>query len=121
MTLQFLDFDTSEDAHGVICWDALASPRPIHNPGLLAEVAHLLSRLSELHGSPGPLDDGHLWDCDLQAHDIKHQSLPWHWHGHQLQWQLSTQEALSNSITLSLTLTGSTEMAHTLALEFGNE
>ena len=72
MNLQFLDFDCSEDAEGVVSWDALAQPSPRHNEALLHEVAQVLvwahdwTQASVAHG-PGPLDDGADWDYDLQA------------------------------------------------------
>ena len=49
MGLQLLDFDRSEDAEGVVCWDALAQPAPAHTHG------------------PGPLEHGANWDFDLQV------------------------------------------------------
>lgn len=68
MDLQLLDFDCSEDAEGVVCWDALAQPLPRHNRALLLEVAQVLAWA---HGfdaqGPGPLEEGASWDFDLQA------------------------------------------------------
>ncbi len=68
MDLLMLDFDCSEDAEGVVCWDALAQPQPHHNNALLHEVSQVLAWA---HGfdaqGPGPLEDGASWDFDLQA------------------------------------------------------
>ena len=47
MNLQLLDFDCSDDADGVVCWDALAQPDPAFNPALLQEVG-LAARADEL-------------------------------------------------------------------------
>ena len=68
MNLQLLDFDCSEDAEGVVCWDALAQPAPVHNPALLAEVAQVLAWCHRFDAQgPGPLEDGASWDFDLQV------------------------------------------------------
>ena len=68
MDLQFLEFDCSEDAEGVVCWDALAQPLPRYRQALLNEVA---SVLAWAHGwspqGPGALEDGADFDFDLQA------------------------------------------------------
>lgn len=67
MNLQLLDFDRSEDAEGVVCWDALAQPARVHNTALLDEVTEVLRWCHhfDAHG-PGPLEDGANWDFDLQ-------------------------------------------------------
>ena len=68
MTLRLLDFDGSEDADGVVCWDALAQPQPQHNSALLQEVAQVLAWAFGFDAQgPGPLEDGAYWDYDLQA------------------------------------------------------
>lgn len=68
MTLRLLDFDGSEDADGVVCWDALAQPQPQHNSALLQEVAQVLAWAFGFDAQgPGPLEDGANWDYDLQA------------------------------------------------------
>ena len=67
MNLQLLDFDCSEDAEGVVCWDALAQPAPQHNTALLQEVAQVLRWAHSFdHEGPGPLENGANWDFDLQ-------------------------------------------------------
>ena len=68
MDLQLLDFDCSEDAEGVVCWDALAQPDPVHNRALLSEVAQVLAWCHDLAPQgPGPLEDGAIWDFDLHV------------------------------------------------------
>ena len=68
MNLQLLDFDCSEDAEGVVCWDALAQPAPQHNSALLQEVAQVLRWAHGFdHEGPGPLENGANWDFDLQV------------------------------------------------------
>jgi hypothetical protein len=67
MNLQFLEFDRSEDAEGVVCWDALAQPAAEFTQALLEEVAQVLvwAHQFDTHG-PGPLENGANWDFDLQ-------------------------------------------------------
>lgn len=68
MNLHLLDFDCSEDAEGVVCWDALAQPAPRYNSALLAEVALLLAWSHRFAAQgPGALEDGADWDVDLQV------------------------------------------------------
>ena len=68
MNLQLLDFDCSDDADGVVCWDALAQPDPAFNPALLQEVVRVLvwAHAFDTQG-PGPLENGANWDFDLQV------------------------------------------------------
>lgn len=68
MNLQLLDFDCSDDADGVVCWDALAQPDPAFNPALLQEVVQVLvwAHAFDTQG-PGPLENGANWDFDLQV------------------------------------------------------
>ena len=68
MDLQLLDFECSEDAEGVVCWDALAQPHANHNAALLQEVSAVLAWAYRFDAQgPGPLEDGAHWDYDLQA------------------------------------------------------
>jgi hypothetical protein len=69
MPLQFLDFELSEDSHGLLSWDALASPQPRHTQAMLQEVRTLLVLLHQALGPCGPVDEGHRWDMDLQIHN----------------------------------------------------
>jgi len=53
----------------------------------------LLSRLEARLGPPGPLDDGHLWDMELQIHDGKGVAVP-----------LDAQPLAAARVNLALTL-----------------
>jgi hypothetical protein len=68
MSLQFLDFDPSEDADGLRSWSALAAPAAVHGPALLSEVHELLDDLTHHLGAAGPVDEGHAWDMALDTH-----------------------------------------------------
>ena len=68
MTLNYLDFDYSEDADGTGTFDAMASVAPAQAPALQAEI---IAVLAWAHGhwpnSCGPLDEGGAWHYDLQG------------------------------------------------------
>ncbi len=68
MNLQLLDFDCSDDADGVVCWDALAQPDPAFNPALLQEVVQVLvwAHAFDSQG-PGPLENGANWDLTCRS------------------------------------------------------
>jgi len=85
----YLVFDRSETEDGICSWDALASPNASHSLRLLDQTAALLQHLQQQLGPPGPLEEGHDWDLDLQVHDARQQTWPWDWsawtpqaHGH---------------------------------------
>lgn len=118
MALQFLEFDPSEDALGTMGWDALASPAPTHNAAMLSEVQRLFDLLHTAHGQPGPLDDGHGWDCDLQVQQEDGSLLHWDWHAQRLQW--SWTHLPHQRLTLSLCLSGGPAFAHTLEQAIGH-
>lgn len=103
MSLQFLEFDTCEDADGLLSWDAVASPSPRHNLAMLSEVRGVLARLQQALGPAGPLDEGHVWDVDLQIHDDDLQSVA-----------LEAAEPPAQRITLALSLSGGDALADAL-------
>lgn len=68
MTLDYLDFDYSEDADGTGTFDAMASVQPAQLVHLHAEVARVLAWAHA--GFPGecrPLEDGGTWQYDLRG------------------------------------------------------
>jgi hypothetical protein len=68
MQLQFLIFDTSDDAEGTGTWEAMASVREADLQALLDEVQWVLARAHASQPGPqGPLDDGGAWDADEQV------------------------------------------------------
>lgn len=124
MNLQFLEFDRTEDAEGVVCWDALAQPAPAFTQALLQEVVQVLVWAHQFddHG-PGPLENGANWDFDLQ--------ITWLEEGRAPQvaqprfvpstGQLSLQpEPQTNQCTaLSLSLSGTPGFVHAFSEHFG--
>lgn len=68
MTLDYLDFDYSEDADGTGTFDAMASAQPAQLERLQAEVVRVLA-WAHLHfgGACGPLEEGGTWQYDVRA------------------------------------------------------
>lgn len=67
MTLDWLDFDCSEDTDEVATFDAMATVWPEQQPLVLAEVAAILNWARQHFGPERPMDEGGEWDVDLQA------------------------------------------------------
>ena len=105
MELQFLDFDESEDGDGGFSASALASPAPTHTPALIAEVRSVLNALHRALGEPGPLDEGHTWDLQLQIETSTGQTL---W------WQELPHPMPIDRLTLSLHLAGGGDLRQLL-------
>jgi hypothetical protein len=78
MSLQFLEFDYSEDPDGGGSFDAMASVRPAQLAALRAEITEVLSWAeAAFAGQRAPLDEGGEWDLDLQER-VDETSPPWH-------------------------------------------
>ena len=68
MTLNYLDFDYSEDADGTGTFDAMASVSLAQIPALHAEIAQLLGWAhAQFPDGCGPQEDGGQWQYDLQG------------------------------------------------------
>jgi hypothetical protein len=78
MSLQFLDFDYSEDGQGCGTFEAMASVRPAQVAAVRAEIAGVLDWAeTTFPGQRAALDEGGEWDVDLQEHNDG-ASPPWH-------------------------------------------
>ncbi|GAB3476453.1 hypothetical protein [Polaromonas eurypsychrophila] len=78
MSLQFLNFDFSEDPEGGGTFDAMASVRSAQLAAARAEIAEVLDWAeTAFAGQRAPLDEGGEWDVDLQEH-ADAASPPWH-------------------------------------------
>ncbi|MDM0003413.1 hypothetical protein QTI51_06500 [Variovorax sp. J22G73] len=65
--LRYLDFDYSEDTEGHGTFDAMASTPPEKSPEVQAEIARVLAWAeAAFPGARGALDEGAVWDFDLQ-------------------------------------------------------
>lgn len=122
MTLDYLDFDYSEDEDGNGTWDAMASVAQDRWGALLAEVRHVLQWASQdFAGHRAPLDEGGDWDFDLSAQDDDHQrALLLEWDRTTASLHAQTPPAGSYA-TLTLTLTGNAAFAEALRQTFALE
>lgn len=122
MTLQYLDFDYSEDDEGTGTWDAMASVREQQLPALLAEIEQVLAWAHrEFAGRPGPIDSGGDWDYDLQTlhegaapHHLRYDTAT-----HRITVQHGAQGQERHTVTLSLS--GSPAFGAALHARFGIE
>jgi len=120
MTLQYLDFDYSEDEEGTGTWDAMASVAPGHLPALLAELEQVLAWAHQAFaGRRGPIDEGHAWDYDLQA--LHEGAAPDQWHYDEATRRLARQpgEAGQTRHTVTLSLSGTQAFGAALCERFG--
>lgn len=68
MTLDYLDFDYSEDADGTGTFDAMASVSPAQVFALYAEITALLDWAhAQFPDACSPQEDGGEWQYDLQG------------------------------------------------------
>lgn len=66
--LQWLTLSWSDDADGIGTLEAMASTEATHAAAVDAEVAALLDwARTHFPQGPGPVDEGHDWDQDLQT------------------------------------------------------
>ncbi len=78
MSLQYLDFDYTEDPEGGGSFDAMASVRQAQLAAVRAEIAEVLDWAeTTFAGQRAPLDEGGEWDLDLQE-QADGASPPWH-------------------------------------------
>lgn len=67
MTLNYLIFDASDDGEGIGTWEAMASVRASDLPAALVEAHAVLTEAErQAPGPRGALDEGGVWDADLQ-------------------------------------------------------
>ena len=68
MTLDYLDFDYSEDAHGHGSFEAMASVPATRLPALQAEITLVLDwAYATFPDQRGPLEEGGEWDYLLEG------------------------------------------------------
>lgn len=121
MGLYFLSFDYSEDDEGTATWDAVASVPAARLPELQREIVALLAWAhSEFGAVRGPVEDGGLWDYDLQFERDRHplQALGYDVDARQLQ---PAPHALPGErVTLTLSLSGGLSFGEAFAARFGD-
>jgi hypothetical protein len=68
MQLQYLIFDASDDGEGNGSWEAMASVSPDELSAVMAEVRAVEAAAhADAPGPRGALDDGGVWDLDIQT------------------------------------------------------
>ena len=117
MTLDYLDFDYSEDEEGTGTWDAMASVKAERVPALAAEIAQLLRWANQkFAGRQGAAEDGFDWDYDLQAQDDDGEPLPAHFD--KATGQLNLQASAAGFTTVNLSISGSAHFGDALRESF---
>ena len=118
MSLDFLDFDFSEDADGHGTFDAMASAQPARLAALEAEIVQVLQWAHREFGAPAPLDDGGAWDCELQAVQEVATALDVRFDAPARRLRMQPRDAAPPRITLTLTLTGTAAFCEAFRAEF---
>lgn len=117
MTLDYLDFDYSEDEEGTGTWDAMASVTAERMPALAAEIKAVLYWAShQFSGRQGAVEDGFDWDYDLQAQDDDGQPLSARFDKGEN--TLTLQASTAGRSTVSLSLSGSAQFGDALREKF---
>lgn len=122
MTLNYLDFDYSEDDHGTGTWDAMASVAAPQRAAVHAEIAAVLAWAhGAFAGERGPLDDGGRWDYDLQ--ETEDRATPWHLAFHEATGQLTAQPGRPGvpRHTVTLSISGDADFGAALRERFALE
>ena len=108
MTLDYLDFEFSDDEDGRGSFDALASVAPAQWPAVLAEARRVLAWAHDTFpGGRGPADDGGEWDYALEG--LREVPTPLALDFDEATGRLLEREGAAGQprLTLSLTLSGS--------------
>lgn len=122
MTLNYLDFDYSEDVQGIGTFDAMASTWPQQVTAVRAEIALVLDWAhAAFPGMRAPLDEGGEWDFNLQGQQewTAHESIDYNEHTQQFTVQLSPAGPPRHTVTLSLS--GSPQFCAAFRQRFGQE
>jgi hypothetical protein len=120
MTLNYLDFDYSEDAQGHGSFDAMASAAAAQLPALQAEVLHVLDWAHrDFAGTRAPLDEGGDWDYELQGVQEVATTLDLRYDPQAGQLQVQPGATGAPRVTLSLTVSGTPEFCAAFRQAFG--
>ena len=119
-TLDWLDFDFSDDAQGHGSFDAMASVGQAQWPALQAELARVLDWAHrEFAGARAPLDAGGDWDFELQG--VQEVPTPLEVDYDEGAGRVTLQPGTPGAarITLSVTLTGTPAFCDAFRRAFG--
>ena len=121
MTLDYLDFDYSEDAHGHGSFEAMASVPAARLPALQAEIAQVLDwAFATFPGQRGPLEEGGEWDYLLEGQ--QEWSLPETLAYDEVTRRFSSRAGQPGSPrhTVTLVLSGSSQFCEVFRQHFGH-
>ena len=120
MSLHYLDFDYSEDAHGHGSFEAMASVPAARLPALQAEIAQVLDwAYSTFPGQRAPLEEGGEWDCLLEGQ--QEWCVPETLAYDEVARRFSSRPGQAGPIrhTVTLALSGSAQFCEALRQKFG--
>lgn len=119
MNLNYLDFDYSEDEDGTGTFDAMASVLPGKLAALQAEIAAVLAWAhAQWPDACGPLEEGGVWQYDLQAWQEVSTPLELSFDVAQGQLRAAPGVAAPPRTTVTLTLSGSEAFCQALRSQF---
>lgn len=122
MTLNYLDFDYSEDTDGTGTFDAMASVSPAQVAALHAEIAQVLAWAhAQFPDGHGPQEDGGQWQYDLQG--VQEVSTPLALDFDAASGRLSCTAGAASTprTTITLSISGSADFCEALREAFGVE
>ena len=105
MTLNYLDFEYSEDVQGIGTFDAMASTRPQQVAAVHSEIAEVLDWAhAAFPGMRAPLDEGGEWDYNLQGQQewTAHETIDYDKLTRQFSAELSPAGPPRHTVSLSL-------------------
>lgn len=120
MSLQYLEFDYSEDGHGHGSFEAMASVPAARVAALHAEVAQVLAWAQQAFpDAHGPLEEGGEWDYLLEGQQEWSAPMTLHYDesGQRLRGELGSAGEPRHTVTLSLS--GSAQFCEAFRQAFG--
>lgn len=121
MGLHFLSFDYSEDHEGTATWDAVACVPAARLPELQREIIALLAWAHAEFGAVlGPVEDGGLWNYDMQYERDGYPLQALVYDAGTQQLRPAPQALPTERVTLTLALSGSPAFSEAFAARFGD-
>jgi hypothetical protein len=119
MSLDYLEFDFTDDADGQGTFDAMAAAAPGQLAALEAEMVQVLQWAQREFGAHAPVDDGGAWDYELHGVQEVATALDVRFDAQGARLHLQPRAAAAPRITLTLTLTGTAAFCEAFRAAFG--